>query len=112
MTLDHGCDVRPRTSSAVDARRCPVQRLPQDEFQQGAELVELMLAEAGEGAFEYRGDPPVALPADLVAPLGHPVPDRPSRCGYALDEAAIDHPRGERAERPVGLECQLRQLVQ
>jgi hypothetical protein len=40
------------------------------------------------------------------------VPDRPSGRRYAFDETPLDHPCGEGAERLVGLERQLRQVVQ
>lgn len=49
---------------------------------------------------------------DLLPARGEPVVHGPARTRDALDEAALDHPRGEGAHRLVGLEGELGQGMQ
>jgi len=50
--------------------------------------------------------------AELLALRGEAMPDGASRPRDALDEAALDHPTGERAERLVALKRQESQVVE
>jgi allantoicase len=57
-------------------------------------------------------DDAAARTAGVVACRGDGVPYGPPGAGHALEQALVDHPAGQRAHRLVGLEGELRELVQ